>query len=92
MCLDQDRNHELLYLANSNDILRLISDLSLRDFYPSLSLFEDAKQFDRNKALLLIQKEEQLERVIRAHSITQSYCYDSRVIDFISENIGQARD
>jgi hypothetical protein len=58
MCLDQDRNHELLYLANSSDILRLIADLNLRDFYPSLSLFEDSKQSDRNKALLLIQKEE----------------------------------
>lgn len=36
LCLDQESNHELLYLANSKDILSLISDLHLRDYYPSL--------------------------------------------------------
>ena len=32
---------ELLYLANSQDIIRLLVDLNLADFYPSLRMLSD---------------------------------------------------
>ena len=41
MCLDRDQNCELLYLANSKDILNLVNQLRLLDYYPSLAHFEN---------------------------------------------------
>lgn len=91
-CLEQEANYELLYLANSKDILSLISDLHLRDFYPSLQLFEDPNSLTRNPALVLIQKEDQLDKIIKAHEIQKAYCNDQVVIEFIDNHIGIAKE
>jgi hypothetical protein len=41
-----------LYLANSKDIVELISELYLRDFYPSLQLFANPKDLTKNSAMV----------------------------------------
>jgi hypothetical protein len=54
MCLDRDQNCELLYLANSKDILGLVNQLRLLDYYPSLAHFENPNEHVRNNAMVLI--------------------------------------
>jgi hypothetical protein len=46
--LDQDKTCELLYLANSKDIMELLGELNLRDYYPALSLFENPNHVHHN--------------------------------------------